>query len=122
MIYYKLSNGFSYEHFAHIITIGGIGCEKLNDNEIIQYTSDSITHEYIHHILNKLFGLTTCRLFDAIESNFRDNKLLTRVFEFDGNMQTWSDTIKTDGFIYFLMQYNIDTDDIKEANIKCNTR
>jgi hypothetical protein len=119
---YRLDTIFSYHHFQHCITIGGIGCNNLSNDEIIQYTSDALTHEHIHHVLSKLFGITTCKLFDAIESNFRDEKLVTRVFEYDDNMRTWSECIKTDGFIYFLMQYHIDTDDIKEANIKCNTR
>ena len=39
----------------------------LSDKNFDIFISDSITHEVFHSIIQKEFGLTTSKLFDAIE-------------------------------------------------------
>jgi hypothetical protein len=75
MVEYRIRNvlnctGFSFSPECDTIFLGledGI----LDDKELINNTSDLLTHEFLHALLYKEFGLTTCKLFDWVNNYFR---------------------------------------------------
>ena len=79
----------------------------LTDDEYIECLADSITHEYIHHVLNHLFPYEVSFLFDAIADSVRlhKNLLLKMVRQNNPSSELWSDSIKKDGGIKELIEY-----------------
>lgn len=75
-IKYALSDDFLYNANNDIIKIGLSGRGKyLNDDELIKYISDSLTHEHIHRALCKIMNWDISFLFDTIGYKFRNVKL-----------------------------------------------
>jgi len=116
-----------YDTATDTIYIGSNNLSNLSDNEIIEYISDSLIHEHIHRVLYKMFNLTATKLFDAIEYNFRNQKLhkkgLSNVGEFVYKEQeTYHTFIKRMGFKAFLEYYHISNNDFNQSYIICNRR
>lgn len=127
MVEYKMniwSKCFRFEPKTNTIYIASVDMSVLSDNEILEYVSDSLTHEHIHKILFEQFDVTTCKLFDAIQQHFRNTKLINRVFDISEHTgrETWDKFIKREGFNAFLESYHIDKQDIIRANITCKRR
>lgn len=133
MTEYRIKNqtegkGFSYQPLEDTIVFelkDGI----LSDYELILYTADSLTHEHIHNTLYKLFGMTTCCLFDGIEHHFRAHHELHRRYlrsrhkvDAEFNRMTYKDLIETFGFNYLLIRYDITKDDIAQATHNCSIK
>lgn len=47
----------------------------LTDDEVNEFVTDSITHEFIHHILTEVFPRDVTYLFDAIGDRLRSKEL-----------------------------------------------
>jgi len=122
------SDNFGYNHFTCYISLKLTG-SNLSDNELLEYISDSLTHEHIHKILHQLFGDTVCRLFDGIERFFRNDvlhkkQLKYRNLSYDkhNRYETYQSLISRCGFDSFLRYYNITQEDIKQANKTCSKK
>ena len=90
---------------------------KLTDDEVIEFISDAITHEYIHHILRNLFSRTISYLFDAIGDKFRNIKLARKVARHTGRT-LWTDGIADDGFKYLIDGYELDQKEVDKILLK----
>jgi hypothetical protein len=113
------------------IGIGMIKDNNLTDEELLNYVSDSLTHEHIHKALLEIFNETISKLFDVVGHNFRDNNLQDKYLESLNKIYdttrvkkriTWNEYIKMHGFMDFIRIYNISPDDLNNATIICNTR
>lgn len=119
---------FAYDpHNGHIEI--GFKDGLLPDKDIIGFTSDGLTHEHMHMVLDELFGDTTCSLYDVIAHNFWDESRYRRYVKkyndtvnINGFRFTWLQAIEKDGITQFLKDRQIDGYDILNANLKCNTR
>lgn len=115
-------HSFFYYHYRGNIGIGANSKCDLTDDEWIEYTSDALTHEHIHKVLDELFNTTTCLLFDTIEYMFRNSELLEKHVASTNNRMTHQAYIKQYGLIMFLSKISIDKTDIKQANIVCGAK
>ena len=89
--------------------------ETLTEDELLECLGDSITHEYIHHILNHLFPYEVSFLFDAIADSLRlhDELLRELIRQNNPGAELWSDYIKRDGLKGLLDWYSqLDRDKI----------
>ena len=68
----------------------------LTDDEMIEYISDSLTHEHIHKILYELFNNVVSKLFDSIEDNFRNDELHRKLLVFVNKEFLINSEIKND--------------------------
>lgn len=110
----------SFRPAINTITIGMQDTEILTDDELSEYVSDCLTHEYMHKVLFDMYGNEVSSLFDAKEYLFRDNELHEKILLFP--RWSYQSYIKTFGFNAFLRYYGLDEYDILQANIVCNTR
>jgi hypothetical protein len=101
----------------------------LNDEELILYVADSLTHEHIHKAILELFDVVTCRLFDIIEHHFRmDNDLHVRYLsEFnaaveDAHRETYKTYTDRYGIDWFFDRFNITDSERQQAKEICNRR
>lgn len=130
MVEYKINvwrNSCRYETQTDIIHIGSKNLNNLSDNEVIEYVSDSLTHEHIHRVIYKMFNSTTTKLFDGIEHNFRNETLHVKGLSNIGELmyktqETYRSFIKRRGFSAFLEYYHISNNDFNQSNIICNKR
>jgi len=105
---YALANNRGSYLSQGTIVIGLPVKHNLTDKEVIEFTADSITHEYIHHILKHLFPQEVTYLFDAIGDKLRRKSLTRKVFKCFGTVSVWEDAIKEDGFDRLLDEYWLD--------------
>lgn len=129
MVEYKIRSynqpyGCFYRPIEDAIYIG-IRDNILDDNELISYTTDIITHEFIHYILYRDFGIVVSKLFDWIGNHFRTDmrthvKYLNRHNIKYPNRKQVLHTNQT--FSSFLDYYSISLENIRFANDICNTR
>lgn len=106
-------SGSWYQH--NTINIGLPISHKLTDDEVIEFTSDSITHEYIHHVLCHLFSETISCLFDAIGDRLRPSKLTKKVASYYGdNIELWSDGVAREGINVLINGYNLNRKRVNE--------
>lgn len=82
---------------------------SLTDKEVSDFIADSITHEFIHYILEILFPKEVSYLFDAVGDLLRDDLELTKkVFDqFPTPLELWSDFIKMNGFGALVDSYSL---------------
>ena len=91
---------------------------NLTDDEVIEYISDSLTHEHIHNVLEHLFDWGTSQLFDVIQHFFRDEKLQRRHYHtlnesvFFKFSLTWLEYKENYGFNQMLEQLRLSKSDI----------
>lgn len=126
MVEYKLSanHNCKYDQFTTDIWLGLQQGANFLDNELIEYISDCLIHEHMHKVLHKMFDLTTCKLFDAIEHHFNNRKLVDKALYIEQQLafETYQTYIKRGGFQLFLNHYHIDNDQFNQATIICNSR
>ena len=122
------TDNFSYNHFTGYISLK-LTNNNLSDNELLEYISDSLTHEHIHKTLDELFNNTVSRLFDGIEHFFRNNALHEREINYRNlsnenhkGHETYQSFIIREGFDSFLRYYDITQEDIIQANKTCSDR
>lgn len=121
-IKYYGSNCCSYNTNGDIL-LSETGLNRLTDNEQIKYLADVITHEHIHKVLHKMFDLTTCKLFDAIEQHFRKyDKLHIKSIGNRLDTESYQSFIKRNGFQAFLNHYHISNDMANQAYMICNSK
>lgn len=119
---YKPTFQFSQRNYQILIGGNKESYNGFSDDEISEYISDALTHEYIHKIIYDLFkDDTLCKLFDAVQQYFRNTELLTRIFE-KINHITWNIYIDRYGFDDFLEHYHIDENDVNDSFILSNIR
>ena len=84
----------------------------LNDDELIKHMADTLTHEFLHHVLDYTFPREISFLFDAIGEKLSDYpELLKRTLTFDGATgRLWSETIKKYGIDGLIALYGLDRD------------
>lgn len=96
--------------------------KQLSDKEIINHTTDLITHEFIHYLLHKKFNKTVSKLYDLIEGNFVQHKQLrNKVFRLEG-LITHKQAIKEYGLKHFVRYYHLTLSDFNNAIEICNKR
>jgi len=81
---YKIDcKGFSYNPYEDEIGIGisQKSFKKLTDDELIEFISDSITHEHIHRVIYLNINITVNCLFDIIGDNFENKKIAEKALE-----------------------------------------
>lgn len=111
---FEISGGQSGYYYLNVIYIGMPPNYKLTDDELVEFVSDSITHEYIHHILSNMFSITVSCLFDAIGDGFRNTKLSRKVIKsIKYDVEVWTDVIKRDGIDMLIRDYNLDIEKVK---------
>ena len=79
--------------------------KDLNDNELIEYTADVITHEYLHYVLHKHFNLCTSFLMDTVEDKLRlscRSVLDLKIYNNQCNFISHTNFIKKYGFTQWL--------------------
>lgn len=103
----QISDKGSWYHNG-TIHIGLSKNNKLTDEEIIPFLSDSITHEYIHHILEYVFSGTVSCLFDAVGDHIRNIKLAKKVTDYCDGLRLWSDRVAEDGIDAIIDHYELD--------------
>lgn len=118
--------GCGVQHCTGVILLGTQPnlnfTEVLKDNEIDIYLSDTITHEFLHELLEIKFSNTVCKLFDIIQECFREDiHVLEKLYKNTG-CRTWDETKRVEGIQFLLDRYCIDDTDINQAFIICNTR
>jgi len=116
-----------YDTATDTIYIGSNNLNNLSDNEVIEYVSDSLIHEHVHRVIYKMFNLTTTKLFDAIEYNFRNEALHVKAISDVGDFifeeqETYHTYIKRMGFKAFLEYYHISNNDFNQSHIICDKR
>lgn len=123
MNYILTGIGFSYNTLRDCIKIGGeyYKWNILNDEELDQIISDSLTHEHIHRAIHKVTGsVVACILFDLIEHKFCDFKLKVRWL--GSKKKTYKYLIEKYGIQSFYNHYMISKQDIDIARIRCDKR
>lgn len=108
---------FAYRAFTDEISIATQNLDMLSDNELTEFMSDCLIHEYVHKVLYALFDGVVSKLFDGIEYLFRNDELHERTLE--SPRFTYQSFIKKQGFNKFLDYYNLDKQDVINANILC---
>lgn len=124
------SSTFGYNCIDNYISISSSKkvMDSVNELEYSEYIADSLTHEYMHHILFKLYGVTVCGLFDTIQQHFRNTQLHEKIIKIENTTgdkikhMSHTDFIKLKGFKAFLDGYNITQSDINNAKLTCNQR
>jgi len=127
-IKYKIGDSFQY--LWGIITIGLTKecMKKLTKKELLEYLSDGITHEYIHHILTNMIDddAITSKLFDTVAHYFEnfelDRKVAHITSQYQSEIQTWKDSIDKNGIEEFKKWYHLTKKDIVYANKIANKR
>lgn len=111
---YRLTDrGSYYSPIRRIIHIGLPVNHNLTDDEMIEFTTGSITHEFIHHILGSLFNETISCLFDIMGDRLRRTELTRKVFSYyDGDIHVWADVLEEYGFKRLLEEYMLDKDKV----------
>ena len=105
---YSLSNDGDTYIKNKTIYFGFPSNNNLTNNEFIVYISDTITHEFMHHILNSLCSETVSCMFDAIGDHFRNLQLLRKaITNFKGHQLTWTDSIMIGGFNRLIKRYKL---------------
>ena len=89
---------------------------NLTNNEFIVFISDTIVHEYIHHILNNLYSETVSCMFDAIGDHFRNLQLLRKAITNSKRHHplTWSDSIRIYGFTRLIKRYKLNKHEVNK--------
>lgn len=96
---------------------------NLSDTELSTYVCDTITHEYIHHILEVMFHPLVTYLFDSIGDSLNsDISLLRRVTiinHIKRNISTtelclWSDVIKAKGIKGLIESYGLNINSVSQ--------
>jgi len=103
-------NSFAFNSYEYVIKIGASkDFEKLRDDEQIECTADSLLHEHIHKTIFDLFNDDILsKLFDVIESNFRNNlNLHIKYLRIQGKIP-WCEWFDSHDFYEFLDYYCID--------------
>ena len=115
-INYEITSlGCTYNTDFDTIRIGiGDRCKNMTEDEMMEYLSDSITHEHIHRILFKHMSYEISAMFDAIGYLFRNSELQYKALT--GTIHhTHEEVIKIKGFKNWLKAtYLIDENRIKE--------
>lgn len=114
-----LHTGGYYSPSDKTIAIGNGDYNKLSKQELSTYLSDTIIHEYTHHLMHKYFNGTISKLFDAISHNFRDMTLLHKLIDNDVSI-THDEVIKKHGIEFFLWNSGIDKELFNTAKKLCN--
>lgn len=114
-----ISKSCCYRLLDDNIILGMENSKLLTNDELIEFTSDCLIHEYTHKIMNELFSNDVSKLFDAIEYLFRNEKLHKKTLIKRITYQTY---IKRYGFIKFLLTKHITNQEFINAKILCNTR
>lgn len=82
----------------------------ITDDELVDYYSDILTHEYLHHLLEVYFDsrILSC-LLDVIQDNFRLNELQRKCLKYNNvnGELTWDIWIKKYGMDRFFERYFI---------------
>jgi len=117
----------AYDHITDTIILGTEfkSCiESLTFSDFNTFLVDTITHEFLHGLLEREFNLIVSRLFDSIEYLIGDFKLKSKVFSMISKQhgdnkyfQTWHDYIIQNGFDAFMCDYHLSKDAINEAFI-----
>lgn len=111
IVEYGISDIHTSYHLYNKIYFGMATVHGLNDNELSEYVCDTITHEFIHHILENIFPKPVTYLFDTIGDSLRDRiDLMHRVvqsknIQYDSSAMLWCDIVKQFGFIGFIDRY-----------------
>lgn len=112
----------SFRCYGVTIGIGGLGYNKLKDQDQDQFISDALTHEFIHALLENMFDITTSSLYDCIGDKLLNARILKRATCLTINESLWSDAIKEEGIRYIYDAYMIDNIDLIQSYLICNTR
>ena len=108
-----------YRFVTDTIRLGMENTKLLTNDELTEYVTDCLIHEYTHKILNDLFNNDVSKLFDAIEYLFRNDKLHEKTLIRRITYQTF---IMKYGFERFLLKKQISKHDFIGANILCGIR
>lgn len=75
--------GFSYNPYEDKIRIGirQETYEKLTDDELMEFISDSISHEHIHRAIYLNINMTVSCLFDIIGDSFENKEIAKKAIE-----------------------------------------
>jgi len=91
--------------------------DNLTDEELVEYVSDCITHEYIHFLLYHLIpdrGITMF-LFEGVSHHFCNLVLDLKAMHHVDGQTPWCVAIMTLGFETLLEHYGITQKDIQQA-------
>lgn len=108
---YEVSKYTNSYHDNNTIGLYLSANHDLSDTEQDTYISDTLTHEYIHHVLEAMFKPEVTYLFDCIGDTLRDISLLRRVIHSKciklDNIQSilWSDMVSLGGVDSLLNAY-----------------
>ena len=119
-IEYVISDGFRCDH--NIIEIGGLGYNKLKNQDKDQYISDTLTHEFIHVLLGDIFDDITSCLFDFIGDSLLNTRILKRVTYLTPGNELWSIIAQREGIKFIYNNYMIDNIDLIQSYLVCNWR
>lgn len=117
-------NSFAFNSNEYVIRFGGKQkvYDILSDDELLEFISDSITHEHIHKAIFDLFeNDTSSTLFDVVQQYFRNTKLANKIFNQNGQM-SWDEYIERNGFDVFLEEKYISDNSFYNAFESCNRR
>lgn len=119
-IEYKLDKAF--QSSGTILCIGGLGYDKLKNQDKDIFISDCIAHEFIHGLLEYIFNKTTSELFDFIGDSLLNKIILKKGVCLTPYDSLWSDAVLNNGIKYIYNEYMIDNTDLIQCYLICNTR
>lgn len=115
-------NGFKYNPYDNTILFSTKyeNFDFLTEDERDIAISDTITHEFIHMVLFKMFNNTVSGLFDTVgHLLYEKPELLDKCLKHCNGAKTWAETIKQDGIQGFYNRYDISEQDIINAIEVC---
>jgi len=116
---YEIGNsGYRYRHIDHVIELNSNyeNYDTLTDDELLIEISDSIVHEFIHHVLLSMYDRTITGLFDLIDYHFYQRyDLYEKVLKKSDFFNTWQESVKEKGMEYFYIRHGITKEDLKFA-------
>ena len=125
---YRIKKANEDECFCYYPFDGSIGIgmkvNTLNDDELSEFISDSLTHEHIHNLMHTRFNHTVSKLFDSIGKYFRNHTLLEKYCKLRRTIDSTykGKTHESLGFKHLLKHYGISTYDRIYANMICRRR